>query len=298
MSGRSYPSRLWQPFKVDFEPYYLVLVVYGLLLTPSAFAQQTVGTVTTVQQEVDVTHPGQDRTILIKHGDGVLFLDKYETKIQARAKLLFDDDSLVTLGENTTLQVTKYVYNPAENLRSTTMEVLSGRIRALLGEVFTGTGSRFEIHTPTAVAAARGTYYIVWLFEQGGDLVTGVVSLADQVEVSNIDANIPGTVQLEPNQYTIVAKGKPPTPAAPMESSLLEELLSSTGLPDVWLEAIPSEIQQPMPGLIAETPPVPSVLAVISSVPSVTETGVPNIPPILQQPVQTTPVTVEVQFPK
>lgn len=168
-------------------------------------------------------------------------------------------------------------------------------MRVLVGKVFTGTGSKFEIHTPTAVAAARGTYFIVWLFEQGGNPVTGVLSLADRVDVGNMDAAILGTVRLGPNQYTIVAKGKPPTAAAMMDPALLAELLSSTELPEVWLEAIPAPTV--LPGGVEEVRP-PGIKQPEAPVRlPAEEGGVPPVPPIPQQPGGTTPVNVEIRFP-
>jgi hypothetical protein len=259
------------------------------LLPAAVFAQQNIGSVTTIKKEVRVVHPGQTQVAMVKSGDGVLFLDSYETLDEARAKLLFEDDSLLTLGEKTRLQITENVYNPSKNRRSTALKMLSGRLRVLVGKTFTGTGSKFEVHTPTAVAAARGTYYIVWLFKQKDDLLTGVVSLADRVDVHNVDPNVSGTVFVGPNQYTIVAFGKPPTPAAPIDPSLLAELLSSTDLSDEWVEPIPFPIELPavLGGVIPLSPQRlhPAV-------------HLPSIPPIDQQSGNnTTPVNMEIEFP-
>ncbi|MEK6684662.1 MAG: FecR family protein [Nitrospirota bacterium] len=251
-----------------------------------------------VQKQVHVTHTGQDQILLVKAGDGVLFMDTYETQAESRAKLLFEDDSLLTLGEKTKLQITEHVYDPAENRRRTIMKILSGRARVLVGKVFSGAGSKFEIHTPTAVAAARGTYYIVYLFERAGHLMTGVLSLAGEVDVRNTDASIRGVVKLRPNQYTIVGRGSPPVAAALMDPGLSAELQSSTEVEEEREEAIPSDIQEPSADLVADT--VPEVTVEVQPAPPATvESGVPSVPPIAQQPVPpTTPVHVEIQFPQ
>src|SRR5438876_11223448 len=44
--------------------------------------------------------------------------------------------------------------------------MIQGKARALVGKLFAGLGSKFEVHTPTAVAAARGTYFVVWIEEK------------------------------------------------------------------------------------------------------------------------------------
>ena len=272
----------------------ILAVFFTLALTTPLYAQQSIGAVTTVKKQVHVTHPGQDQVLLVKSGDGVLFQDTYETEAEARAKLLLADDSLLTLGEKTRLQITEDVYNPAQNRRSASMNLLSGRVRVLVGKIFTGAGSKFEIHTPTAVAAARGTYYIVWLFVQNGLPATGVAVLEGSVEVSNINGKVLGTVQLGPNQYTIVTGEAPPVNAAPIDPAVLADLLSSTDAPDELKEAIPDDVKQPEPDLLAGLETVPPLVAP----PSVKEeAGIPGIPPILQQPANKTLVNVKISFP-
>src|SRR5207245_8550360 len=52
------------------------------------------------------------------------------------------------------------------NQRSSVLRMIQGKARALVGKLFAGLGSKFEVHTPTAVAAARGTYFVVWIEEK------------------------------------------------------------------------------------------------------------------------------------
>ncbi len=299
MTGKLHPFRLRRRFRFSRAVMgAMVIAACPVWSVAPAFSGEAVGLVTMVQKQVHVTHTGQDQILLVKAGDGVLFMDTYETQAESRAKLLFEDDSLLTLGEKTKLQITEHVYDPAENRRRTIMKILSGRARVLVGKVFSGAGSKFEIHTPTAVAAARGTYYIVYLFERAGHLMTGVLSLAGEVDVRNTDASIRGVVKLRPNQYTIVGRGSPPVAAALMDPGLSAELQSSTEVEEEREEAIPSDIQEPSADLVADT--VPEVTVEVQPAPPATvESGVPSVPPIAQQPVPpTTPVHVEIQFPQ
>jgi co-chaperonin GroES (HSP10) len=269
----------------------LVLAVFGLTPASSADAQQAVGTVTAVQKEVSVVHPGQDKIFLVEAGDDVLFKDTYETKAKARAKLLFEDDSLVSLGENTKLQITENVYNPGKNMRAASMKVLSGRIRVLVGRVFSGTGSKFEVHTPTAVAAARGTYYIVWLYEQDGKPATGVVNLGGVVGTRSSDPKIPGEVVLDQErEYTLIEEGRPPISVDLMEESFLRDLLAMTEVKDQPKERAPSRQVLGLERVVPVTPIETMNFAA-------GETGVPSTQPLPEQLPPTTPVRIEIQFP-
>ena len=205
-----------------------------------------IGNVTAVQQEANVMRGGELNVDLVKLGDSVLFKDTYETKAKSKVKLLFEDDSLLSLGENTKIQITENIYDPDRNRRSTVMNLLEGTVRALVGRLFTGEGSRFEIHTRTAVAAARGTYFIVWTPEEDEDQ-TGVVNIGREgrVAVSNMDSSIEGFVELGPNEYTMIGKGQLPTPPAGIGADLLGELLLATEVKDQVADEVPGGTEAP-----------------------------------------------------
>ena len=170
-----------------------------------AESTDTIGTVTAVHREVNVTHAAQMDVASVSLGTSVLFQDLYQTKDFSRVKLLFEDDSILTLGERTSLKITENIYNPAKGQRSTVVDVAQGSVRALVGKLFGGPGSKFEIRSPTAAAAAHGTYFIVWTTGEGNRLITGVLNIGESgtVGVRNIDATVPGSVDLGQNDYKI-----------------------------------------------------------------------------------------------
>jgi hypothetical protein len=297
MTGKLRPSRL-RPL-IDFirgAGVAALIAASPVFSAGTALSADSIGSVTAVRNEVRVVHSGNTAALGVNNRDPVQFLDDYETMAGARLKLLFDDDSLLTLGEKTKLQINENIYDPAQNKRSAVMSILSGRIRVLVGKIFTGAGSKFEIHTPTAVAASRGTYYIVWLFDQSGKPATGVLTLDGAVDVSNIDPAVEGTVSLGPNQFTTVSEGSPPAEPAPVNQPLLNDLVSETELPDQSMEIIPADLLRPEPSLISGPEPALSVGFNPPSAPE--EAGLPSTPPILQQPAsETTKVSVQIEVP-
>jgi hypothetical protein len=85
------------------------------------------------------------------------------------------------------------------------MSLLEGTLRALVGEAFGALGSRFEIRTPTGVAAARGTYFVIWV-ENGR---SGVVNLGEK---GHVDFTSEGhTVSIKPGEFSEAMAGHPPT---------------------------------------------------------------------------------------
>jgi hypothetical protein len=255
---------------------------------------------------------------LVSLGSSVFSQDLYQTQDASRLKLLFQDDSILTLGERTSLTITENIYNPAKSQRSTVVDMAQGSVRALVGKVFSGTGSKFEIRSPTAAAAARGTYFIVWTTGEGKDLLTFVLNIGESghVSVRNIDLRIAGSVELGQNDYTMIEKGKSPTAVSKADYLISRRLSRATEIKDQTVRDIPNVEQ--LPGFdVAREPVSLHVLTRAAKGVRGRPAGATNqetgsslggtpfvIPPILQQPnlspaagaPATTPVTVTVTF--
>ena len=188
---------------------YMAMVVASLCLGTFLVRAQGgsdvgIGLYTTVQGAVTVTHPRAANTLPVNVDDEVLFKDVIQTRNESRTKAFFDDDSILTVGEKSQVEITEHIYDPDRNLRRMVVKLVQGRVRALVAKVFNGPGSAFEIHTPTAVAAARGTYFVVWV-ENG---VTGIVNIGD---AGRVDFTSEGkTVSVAPGNYSVAAAGEPP----------------------------------------------------------------------------------------
>jgi len=185
-----------------------IVLVSLCLSTPLVWAQEGsddgIGLFTAVQGTVTVTHPGAPNILPVNMHDEVLFKDLIQTRTESRTKAFFEDDSILTVGENSRVEITEHIYNPDRNMRRMIVNLAQGRLRALVAKVFKGPGSAFEIHTPTAVVAARGTYFVVWV-ENG---VTGIVNIGNS---GRVDFTSEGkTVTVDPGEYSVAASGQPP----------------------------------------------------------------------------------------
>jgi hypothetical protein len=197
-------------------------------------ASQAIGLYTAVAGKVTAIHAGQPDAVAVSLRGDVFFKDVIETQAGARAKALLRDDSLLTLGEKSRLEISEHVYDPAENRRSAVLRLVKGTVRALVGKAFAGE-SRFEVHTPTAVAAARGTYFVVWIEgEPGAQLGMGEVGrirpvLFQGMDVAQLPAGTTGvanigntggvdftsggqTVNVGPGTFSTAPPGGPPIP--------------------------------------------------------------------------------------
>ncbi len=165
---------------------------------------------------------------------GIELLDTVATQEGGRVKLLFIDDSVLTLAEKSRMSVDTFIHSRSDRGKSL-FNLIDGKMRAVVGK------TRFEVKTPTVVAAARGT---VILFDTGilnGQPFTRITCLEGIVDVRSLTA-APGTppVLLSPGQSMVVMSGQAlpaPTQLTPAEIEKLKQDTASSGseikLPDV-----------------------------------------------------------------
>jgi len=138
-----------------------------------------------------------------------LFKDVIQTQNESRARALFQDDSMLTVGENSRVEIDEYIYNPEVNVRRAIVKLMQGQVRALVSKVFKANGSKFEIHTPSAVAAARGTYFTVWV-ENG---LSGIINIGEKGRVDFTSGGM--TVAVDPGYFSIAHEGQAPSVPLP-----------------------------------------------------------------------------------
>jgi hypothetical protein len=135
--------------------------------------------------------------------------DSVVTRDRSRVKMLFRDDSILTLGANSKLVIKKYLYSPGSKRAESIYELADGRLRSVVG------GAGFKVTTPTAFAAARGTVFTVAYNMETG--TTEITVVEGSVEVRNVNAEVAGSQIVAAGQSTTVTGNKPPTPPKPVD---------------------------------------------------------------------------------
>jgi len=59
--------------------------------------------------------------------DGVLFKDVIATDKASRTKALLNDDSILTVGEHTRVEITEHIYDPHKSVRSVVISLIEGQ---------------------------------------------------------------------------------------------------------------------------------------------------------------------------
>ncbi|OGL49425.1 MAG: hypothetical protein A3H37_07040 [Candidatus Schekmanbacteria bacterium RIFCSPLOWO2_02_FULL_38_14] len=206
----------------------IMLVLFLVAVSPLSYAAKVAGTVISKQGKVFVLHEGENEWKEILLRGKVYEKDTIETKDKSKAKILFLDESLMNIGENSKMEITEQNYEPGKK-RVSLYNVFSGKVRVLVGKV-SGEESRFEVKTPTALAAVRGTEFFVWVKSETSTQVFVVdVEPGKEVVVENLQ--IPGvTVTVSENFSTLVEAGAPPSQPTPATVEDIKQLFQDTNI--------------------------------------------------------------------
>lgn len=144
--------------------------------------------------------------------------DTVRTSGKSRVKLLFIDDSLLMIGENSKVLISTRM---DKNGRISVFNLADGVVNVIVGK------SGLEIHTPTSVTAARGTSYVVWV-ENDASQKTGVAVAEGRVEIRNNEEDVREKIVVPAGKMSFIEKGKAPTPAVIAPPEVIQVLYRKT----------------------------------------------------------------------
>jgi ferric-dicitrate binding protein FerR (iron transport regulator) len=193
-----------------------VVVAIFLLIAPAAMAQTPAGSISAVSGAVSIQRAG--RTTPGTYGAAILVGDRIVTGADGRVTVTLSDSSQMEVTESSTLVVDQNTLSPTGTRVSTKVTLLGGLVRSIVNP--TATPPNFEVHTPNAVASARGSSADVGY--QNGVVrnkfkdcleFTDVAVYKGKWEVTNPTNPSAPPVEVDEGQKTTVACGLAPLPA-------------------------------------------------------------------------------------
>jgi len=208
MSGRSDRRAIWL---------FLAFVTLTVCLTAlTALAQQVVGTVTNLRGSAQIQRAGA--TIAVVQGMAVDLQDRLTTSVNSSATVRLASGITLTLAAHTNLTFNQNVTTGGTG--RTQLNLLEGGLRSLVPPLMRT--ESFEIHTPNAITAVRGTDFDTTYIEgvvrpgyEGCQRYTDVRVREGIVAVSNL-ANPAVEVKIEAGYETTVPCELAPLNAGPL----------------------------------------------------------------------------------
>jgi hypothetical protein len=229
-------------------------VSLGQGLTAAAEDAEPAGIVLAVQGTVTMQPATMTPPMPLRQFGEIGPLSILESQSGSRCKVLFADDSLLTLGDNSRLEVTEQSYTRGSDQRAFVAHLWRGSVRALVTRQFESDNSIFQIDAGTSAVRARGTYFVTWVngkppagkrpADEEGMEMEGATGVANIGRTGNVAFTSGGaTVLVLPGQFSIALPGGQPSMPTSIQTHIVPvaSAISATVLPDTPKKESPRE---------------------------------------------------------
>ena len=155
---------------------FLILIPRDIVAEPQAGGQKA-GEVSRVIPAVSIARGTKSVTAAAK--TAVNWADVVNTQANARARIALDDGSVLNVGSDSSLKVTK----SDGAAQQTELDLAYGKLRSQAQKI-TKTDGKFEVKTPAGVAGVVGTDFYIAYDQNGGQM--NLVVFEGQVKLCNL----------------------------------------------------------------------------------------------------------------
>lgn len=132
------------------------LILLFLVFPLAAHAEEAIGKVVFVKGEATVVRPSDPKPQPLEFNAEIFQMDTLETR-KGELKVLFEDQTVLSLQSQSKVLITEHVYRPNQGSRKSIFDILKGNVRTIIERAAFLRNDDVELHTPTAVAGIRGT---------------------------------------------------------------------------------------------------------------------------------------------
>jgi len=226
----------------------LLLFSALLLVSRTANAQTAAGSFQSVSGQVQIQRTG-GATIGAASGVGVNVGDRIVTGASGHAVIILNDQSRLELGPGSSITLDQFTVGGGP----TRVSLFSGVMRSLVNAASGGAGANYQVHTPNAVAAVRGTKFDTAYSEnvirpgyKGCEKYTDVSVYQGTVNLANLGSPNTGE-DVHAGYEATVPCDKPPTDGGPLSMTGAVSLESANAGGASFAGAAPGSSAAPVP---------------------------------------------------
>lgn len=185
----------------------VLVTILAVAFAPlAASAQDSVGFVVYLKGAAEIQRGGQKLRAEVK--SALQKGDVIRTEKKSIVKILFNDDTILTVSEKSRFSVDQYLYDAERKQSQSLFKLIMGKLRVVVGR------TTLKVTTDTAIAGARGT-----VFEIAYDAATNTTSLnvyEGSVELRNVKPGVKGLQIVNAGQGSSVTGNEPPRTPSPL----------------------------------------------------------------------------------
>jgi hypothetical protein len=159
LRARFHPEQFWQDKEeAEMQKIARNLIVFIAFAMVSHFASaEGIGKVKVLSGEVAIERSG--KTIPATLGTSVYQTDRIVTGKDGSIGLLFDDDTRLSAGPNSTLSLDQFNFDSTTNNGNFDVSMKKGTLSVISGKLTQKTPGSLKVKTPAAILAVRGTEF-------------------------------------------------------------------------------------------------------------------------------------------
>ena len=144
---------------------FLLLIVFLSVISTLHAAEIEAGK--TLLTKGEVTSDRNTGRVTLKRKSIIFEKDEIRVGNDGRAQFRMSDTAIISLQENSILQIKEYRYKEGSNANSALLELLQGGLRTITGAIGKNNKKAYELRTPLATIGIRGTDYEVEIVTNG-----------------------------------------------------------------------------------------------------------------------------------
>jgi ferric-dicitrate binding protein FerR (iron transport regulator) len=227
-----------------------LLISALFVVSGTALAQTAAGSFQSVNGQVQIQRAG-GATIGAASGVGVNVGDRIVTGSSGHAVIVLNDQSRLELGPGSSIVLDEFTLGAGAT--TTRVSLFSGVMRSLVNAASGGAAANYQVHTPNAVAAVRGTKFDTAYSEnvirpgyQGCEKYTDVSVYQGTVNLANVGSSAAGE-DVHAGYEATVPCDKPPTDGGPLSMTGAVSLDSANAGGASFAGAAPGSSAAPVP---------------------------------------------------
>ena len=144
---------------MKMKPYLSILILWMLFPALALAAEAPVGSIKTLGGDVLVLRGEQALPATI--GMPVFQGDVIQTPPAGSVGIIFRDDSIISLGPESKLDITEYVFEPKDEKFSMLIKMLKGTFVYISGAIGRLSPDSIKLETPSSIIGVRGTKILI-----------------------------------------------------------------------------------------------------------------------------------------
>jgi len=146
---------------------FVVLALLFSFITPGAACAEEAEAGKTLLTNGSVLGKRAEGDVILKRRSIIYEKDEIHVGADSKAQFRMIDKALISLHENSILQIKKYQYKEGGGRNSALLELISGGLRTITGAIGKNNKKAYELRTPLATIGIRGTHYEVQIVPNG-----------------------------------------------------------------------------------------------------------------------------------